>query len=80
MTRMIGLILMVAAVVTLAPERVQAQPSRQMPGTRPYLPGTPPINSAPLNPRTQPAAQSSWRAIDRLLWETRISQGLRRFC
>ena len=55
MTRMIGLILIVAAVVALAPERVQAQPSRQMPGTRPYLPGAPPITAAALNPRTQAA-------------------------
>jgi hypothetical protein len=56
MTRTIGFILTVAAVVALAPERVQAQPSRQMPGTRPFLPGSPPINPTPLNPRTTPAA------------------------
>jgi hypothetical protein len=59
MSRMIGLILIVAAVVTLAPERVQAQPSRQMPGTRPYLPGTPPINAAALNPRIQAAPSNT---------------------
>ena len=56
MSRLIGLILTAVSVVVFAPERAQAQPSRQMPGTRPYLPGVPPINSAPLNPRTTPAA------------------------
>ncbi len=65
MTRMIGLILTIAAVVALAPERVQAQPSRQMPGTRVFLPGSPPINPATLNPRTQAApSQTGLQSTD----------------
>ena len=58
MTRLIGLILAVTGFVGLAPEQAQAQPSRQMPGTRPYLPGSPPINPTPLNPRTRAAASA----------------------
>jgi len=58
MKRFIGLILAAAAWVGLAPEAAQAQPSRQMPGTRPYLPGSPPINPTPLNPRTRAAANA----------------------
>lgn len=59
MTRFIGLILTASAWLALAPESAQAQPSRQLPGTRPYLPGSPPINQAPLNPRTRAAASAT---------------------
>jgi len=49
----------IAIVLLLAmPELVMAQPVRQMPGTRPYLPGSPPINQVPLNPRTRAAANA----------------------
>lgn len=58
MKRLISLILTVAVWVGLAPEEARAQPSRQMPGTRPYLPGSPPINPTPLNPRTRAAASA----------------------
>lgn len=44
--------------VVLLPEWAFAQPSRNMPGTRPYLPGSPPINPTPLNPRTRSAASA----------------------
>ncbi|MFT3880078.1 MAG: hypothetical protein QM703_10520 [Gemmatales bacterium] len=48
-----------ASMVVLAfPEGAFAQPSRQLPGTRPYLPGSPPINQTPLNPRTRAAASA----------------------
>lgn len=50
----------IASLVVLAlPEVSFAQPSRQLPGTRPYLPGSPPINQAPLNPRTRAAASAT---------------------
>ena len=42
----------------LIPEWAYAQPVRSMPGTRPYLPGSPPINQTPLNPRTRAAASA----------------------
>lgn len=45
--------------VLLLPEWACAQPVRQMPGTRPYLPGSPPINPSPLNPRTRAAASAT---------------------
>jgi len=47
---------MVSLLMLMFPQWALAQPSRQMPGTRPFLPGSPPINPAPLNPRTTPAA------------------------
>jgi hypothetical protein len=50
---------LVSLVVLILPQWALAQPSRQMPGTRPYLPGTPPINAAALNPRTQAAASNT---------------------
>ncbi|HQR09505.1 MAG TPA: hypothetical protein PLN21_21965 [Gemmatales bacterium] len=58
MTRLMGLLLTTAAWCALAPETAFAQPSRNMPGTRPYLPGSPPINPSPLNPRTRAAADA----------------------
>jgi hypothetical protein len=58
MKRLIGLILTAAVWAGMAPEVAQAQPSRSMPGTRPYLPGSPPINPTPLNPRTRAAASA----------------------
>ena len=47
---------MVSLLMLMFPQWALAQPSRQMPGTRPFLPGSPPINPVPLNPRTTPAA------------------------
>ncbi len=47
---------MVSLLMLMFPQWALAQPSRQMPGTRPFLPGSPPINPAPLNPRTTPSA------------------------
>lgn len=58
MKRLIGLILTVAVWMVLAPEVALGQPVRSMPGTRPYLPGSPPINQTPLNPRTRAAASA----------------------
>ncbi|MFT3880079.1 MAG: hypothetical protein QM703_10525 [Gemmatales bacterium] len=58
MKRLIALLMAIAAWFVLAPESAQAQPSRQLPGTRPYLPGSPPINQTPLNPRTRAAASA----------------------
>lgn len=58
MKRLVCLILISAVWVGMAPEAAQAQPVRQMPGTRPYLPGSPPINPTPLNPRTRAAASA----------------------
>lgn len=58
MKRLIGLILTAAVWAGVTPEAAQAQPVRSMPGTRPYLPGSPPINPAPLNPRTRAAASA----------------------
>lgn len=58
MIRSMNLLLIAAAWCTFAPETVFAQPSRSMPGTRPYLPGSPPINPAPLNTRTRAAASA----------------------
>ena len=46
---------LVSLALLMFPHWALAQPSRQMPGTRPYLPGAPPITAAALNPRTQPA-------------------------
>jgi len=42
----------------LIPQAAQAQPSRQLPGTRPFLVGMMPQQGAPLNPRVRPAASS----------------------
>lgn len=50
---------LVLLTVLLLPEWAFAQPSRSMPGTRPYLPGSPPINPAPLNTRTRAAASAT---------------------
>jgi hypothetical protein len=44
------------SLVILVPACVLAQPSRQIPGTRPYLPGSPPINGSDPNSRVRPAA------------------------
>lgn len=40
------------------PNLAQAQPMRQLPGTRPFLVGMVPQQGAPLNPRVRPAASS----------------------
>lgn len=40
----------------LIPTIAQAQPSRQLPGTRPFLVGMVPQQAAPLNTRVRPAA------------------------
>ncbi|MFT3881277.1 MAG: hypothetical protein QM703_16635 [Gemmatales bacterium] len=49
------------AAITLSwllPNLAQAQPMRQLPGTRPFLVGMMPQQGAPLNPRVRPAASS----------------------
>lgn len=50
------LILMALGVALLLPEPTQAQPARQMPGTRPFLPTYPPFNPPPANSRVRAAA------------------------
>ena len=42
-------------VIWLFPSLVQAQPNRQLPGTRPHLPGSPPANFPEANSRTRAA-------------------------
>lgn len=46
-----------ACAVLVMPALVQAQPNRQIPGTRPHLPGSPPATFPEANSRTR-AAQS----------------------
>lgn len=50
-------IIIVLSIVVFTPDLVWAQPNRQMPGTRPHLPGSPPANFPAANSRTR-AAQS----------------------
>lgn len=47
--------LAVLSIVFLVPALAQAQPGRQIPGTRPHLPGSPPANFPEANSRTRPA-------------------------
>jgi hypothetical protein len=46
-------------LVFLATSIASAQPSRQFPGSRPYLPGRPPVNFPPPNDRIKPAASQT---------------------
>jgi len=55
MNRYRYLIILALGVALLLPDQTQAQPARQMPGTRPFLPTTPPNNFPPANSRVRTA-------------------------
>ncbi|MBL8823650.1 MAG: hypothetical protein JNJ77_13760 [Planctomycetia bacterium] len=55
MNRYRNLIILALGVAWLLPDQTQAQPARQMPGTRPFLPSTPPNNFPPANSRVRTA-------------------------
>ena len=52
-------LLMVVALIGSIPALANAQPVRQIPGTRPYLPGSPPINGMDPNSRVRGAVSAT---------------------